>query len=226
LADAVHRDPRPCQPGLAPDAVDEVLDGDLHVARGEVGEVDVAARVPRLQQRFLEAAGTRPGLTAGEPGPGDEHHRAGCRPAHLRLAVQRRLQTGQRDAQALLRRSLDRGRGRRGGDAPERRDGGQPERDRDPLTTRHQAGRSAELDGLDAQRLDRAVAAVGLRVAQTLDDVHPVDDLPEGGVLAVEPRRLVGGDDEELEPFVSGPALAIASVPFTILCWLISSSNV
>src|SRR3954468_14743793 len=44
----------------------------------------------------------------------------------------------------------------------------------------------------------RLVRVVGLGALDLVDDVHPVDDLPEDRVLAVEPRRRVGGDDEEL----------------------------
>jgi hypothetical protein len=84
----------------------------------------------------------------------------------------------------------------------------------------------SKLCGLDPDRLDRAVAAVGLRRADALDDVLAAGDLAEDGVLAVEPRALVGGDDEELRAVGVGPALAIASAPRTTLWSLISSSKV
>src|SRR4051794_21844834 len=53
---------------------------------------------------------------------------------------------------------------------------------------------------LDADRLDRAVAAVGLRRADALDHVLTAGDLAEDRVLAVQPGALVRGDDEELRP--------------------------
>ena len=56
----------------------------------------------------------------------------------------------------------------------------------------------AELDPLDHLRLDRAVAGAGGRALDRVDRVHAVGDLAEDGVLAVEPGRLGGGDDEEL----------------------------
>src|SRR4051812_15735482 len=58
--------------------------------------------------------------------------------------------------------------------------------------------RLRELDALDADLVDGAVAAVGLGARDPLDHVHAGRDLPEDRVLAVEPRRRVGGDDEEL----------------------------
>src|SRR3954452_1200252 len=58
--------------------------------------------------------------------------------------------------------------------------------------------RLLELDRVDADVVDRAVAAVGLRRPDAVDDVHPVAHLAEDRVLAVEPRRLFGRDDEEL----------------------------
>src|SRR5512133_3141810 len=59
---------------------------------------------------------------------------------------------------------------------------------------------AGEGHGLDADRLDRAVAAVGLRRADALDHVLTAGDLAEDRVLAVQPRALVSGDDEELRP--------------------------
>src|SRR5690349_21707010 len=57
---------------------------------------------------------------------------------------------------------------------------------------------AGEAERLDRDRLDRAVAAVGLRRADLVDDVLAVLHLAEDCVLAVEPRRLGGRDDEEL----------------------------
>src|SRR5688572_29279830 len=64
---------------------------------------------------------------------------------------------------------------------------------------------SGQLDSLDHDVLDRAVPSTGLRALDLVDGVHPARDLPEHGVLAVEPRRRVGGDDEELAPVRVGP---------------------
>ena len=58
-----------------------------------------------------------------------------------------------------------------------------------------------------------------------VDDVLAGDDLAEVRVSAVEPRRGLGGDDEELAAVRPGPAFAIASEPFTILWALNSSAN-
>src|SRR3954469_18464327 len=58
--------------------------------------------------------------------------------------------------------------------------------------------RLLEVDRVDPDVVDRAVAAVGLRRADPVDDVHPVAHLAEDRVLAFEPRRGLGGDDEEL----------------------------
>src|SRR5689334_78569 len=55
-----------------------------------------------------------------------------------------------------------------------------------------------DLDRLDHDRLDRPVPRAGLDALDLVDGVHPLDDLAEDGVLAVEPGRLLGGDDEEL----------------------------
>jgi hypothetical protein len=44
----------------------------------------------------------------------------------------------------------------------------------------------------------RPVARAGLDLVDRVDDVHPGRDLAEDGVLAVEPRAGIGGDDEEL----------------------------
>ena len=55
-----------------------------------------------------------------------------------------------------------------------------------------------ELDALDRLRLTRAVRAVGLGRLDRVDRVHPVADPAEDRVLAVQPRRRLGRDDEEL----------------------------
>src|SRR4051795_4865144 len=55
-----------------------------------------------------------------------------------------------------------------------------------------------ERDGVHAHVLDRAVAGVGLDRLDLVNDVHAGGDAPEGGVLAVQPRGRLGGDDEEL----------------------------
>src|SRR4029079_1004516 len=59
-------------------------------------------------------------------------------------------------------------------------------------------GASAALDALDDLRLDRAVAGAGLGALDRVDRLHPGDDAAEDRVLAVQPRGLVDGDDEEL----------------------------
>ncbi len=69
---------------------------------------------------------------------------------------------------------------------------------------RGRSGRSAllsssgDLDAVDRDRRRRPVAAVAVDVRDAVDDVLPRRDLAEDGVLAVEPRRRLGGDDEEL----------------------------
>ena len=55
-----------------------------------------------------------------------------------------------------------------------------------------------QLDRGDADGLDRFVAAVGRHALELVDDVHPALHLTEHGVLAVQPRTRLGGDDEEL----------------------------
>src|SRR6266545_5850965 len=57
---------------------------------------------------------------------------------------------------------------------------------------------AVDAQRLDADRVDGAVARVGLSAADPVDDVHPARDLAEDRVLAVEPRGLLGGHDEEL----------------------------
>src|ERR1700680_2800177 len=58
----------------------------------------------------------------------------------------------------------------------------------------------SEFDRGDADRLRGPVGAVGGDTLQLVHDVDPVLDLSEHGVLAVQPRTGVGGDDEELRP--------------------------
>src|SRR5215211_1733649 len=55
-----------------------------------------------------------------------------------------------------------------------------------------------QLDALDRLALDRAIGSIGLDRLDRVDCIHPVGDAAEYGVLAVEPRRLGGGNDEEL----------------------------
>src|SRR3954470_6652605 len=68
-----------------------------------------------------------------------------------------------------------------------------------PLTPRQtRRRRSGELDALDLLILDRLVAATGWLPLDRVDGLHPARHTAEHGVLAVEPRRGVGRDDEEL----------------------------
>ena len=60
--------------------------------------------------------------------------------------------------------------------------------------------RSSQLDAVDRHRGQRCVAAVAREHRDLLGDVLAARHLPEDGVLAVEPRGRVGGDDEELAP--------------------------
>src|SRR5437764_10532886 len=55
-----------------------------------------------------------------------------------------------------------------------------------------------ELDALDRGRLARLVARVARQPGDPVDDVHPRRHAAEDGVLAVEPRTGLRGDDEEL----------------------------
>src|SRR3954467_4291642 len=55
-----------------------------------------------------------------------------------------------------------------------------------------------DLEGLDADVVGGLVARVCRLALDRGDDLHAVDDLAEDGVLAVEPRRLARGDQEEL----------------------------
>src|SRR5947209_12259444 len=57
-----------------------------------------------------------------------------------------------------------------------------------------------DIDALDRDVLPRAIAPIGLERRDRVDDVHPVGDAAEHRVLAVEPWRRFGGDDEELAP--------------------------
>src|SRR3954467_2229174 len=72
------------------------------------------------------------------------------------------------------------------------------ERQRDERSARGRAALLGQLDALDDRALRRLVAGVGLRGLDLVDRVHPVGHLAEDGVLAVEPGRGVGRDDEEL----------------------------
>ena len=58
----------------------------------------------------------------------------------------------------------------------------------------------SQLDAVDRDRGERCVAAVAREHRDLLGDVLAARHLPEDGVLAVEPRGRVGGDDEELAP--------------------------
>src|SRR4051794_23180353 len=55
-----------------------------------------------------------------------------------------------------------------------------------------------DLDLLDDHRLGRPVLRSRLHSLDRVDGVHAVGHPAEDGVLAVEPRGLLGGDDEEL----------------------------
>src|SRR5262245_43122082 len=61
-----------------------------------------------------------------------------------------------------------------------------------------QPGILFERDRLDALVVDRAVVVAGRRSLDLVDDVHAVGHAAEDRVLAVEPRRLGRGDEEEL----------------------------
>src|SRR5262249_28156950 len=52
-----------------------------------------------------------------------------------------------------------------------------------------------ELDALDRHVVARSVARVAVDVGDRVDNVHSLDDLPEDGVLPVEPGARVRGDD-------------------------------
>src|SRR5687767_3125066 len=64
-----------------------------------------------------------------------------------------------------------------------------------PVVARRSFG---ELDALDRLVLGGTVAGARLGALDRIYRVHAVGDLAEHGVLAVEPRRGVGRDDEEL----------------------------
>ena len=55
-----------------------------------------------------------------------------------------------------------------------------------------------DLDAVERDRRRRPVAAVAVDERDAVDDVLSRRHLPEDGVLAVEPRCRLGGDDEEL----------------------------
>src|SRR4051812_37393179 len=74
-----------------------------------------------------------------------------------------------------------------------------------------------ELDALDDGRLDRAVAGAGGQGLDGVDGLHAGGHAPEGGVLAVQPGVASLVTRKNCEPLVFGPALAMASVPRTIL---------
>src|SRR6478609_5532726 len=57
---------------------------------------------------------------------------------------------------------------------------------------------SADRDRLDPHVLTRLVAGTRVDTLDCVDDIHPGGDLPEDGVLAVEPGGCAGRDDEEL----------------------------
>src|SRR5215204_2837527 len=57
-----------------------------------------------------------------------------------------------------------------------------------------------ELDAVDRDRLAGTVAAVAVDAGDLVDDLHPGGHPAEDGVLPVQPRRRLGGDDEELAP--------------------------
>ena len=63
------------------------------------------------------------------------------------------------------------------------------------------------LDKLEALLVDRPVAGAGGRALDRVDHVHPAGHLAEHRVLAVEPRRRLGGDDEELRAVGVGPGV-------------------
>ena len=84
---------------------------------------------------------------------------------------------------------------------------------------------SARSDALDRHVLARPVALVARAVRDTVDDVHPHRDAPEDGVLAVEPRTLRGGDDEELAAVRVRPGIRHRERAAVTLYSLNSSSN-
>src|SRR5437660_4490294 len=55
-----------------------------------------------------------------------------------------------------------------------------------------------QLDALDRLVLDRPVIGAGLGPFDRIDGIHALGHPAEHGVLAVEPRRGLGRDDEEL----------------------------
>ena len=61
-------------------------------------------------------------------------------------------------------------------------------------------GELADFEPVDRNRRHRLVAAVALDHRDRIGDVLAARHLSEDGVLAVEPRGSVGGDDEELAP--------------------------
>src|SRR3954454_9632766 len=67
-----------------------------------------------------------------------------------------------------------------------------------PSVVARQASLTGKLNPLDDDGLLGHVASVGRHALDLVDRVHAVRHLSEHGVLAVEPRRLAGGHDEEL----------------------------
>ena len=72
----------------------------------------------------------------------------------------------------------------------------------------------------------RAVAPVGRQPLERVDDLHAGVTLPNTVCLPSSHGAASVVTMKNCEPFVFGPALAIASAPRTTLCWLNSSSNV
>src|SRR3954451_9518262 len=64
-----------------------------------------------------------------------------------------------------------------------------------------------DLHALDHHRLGRTVLGAGLHALDGVDRVHAVGHPPEHGVLAVEPGRRLGRDDEELAAVGVGPGV-------------------
>src|SRR3954465_14472243 len=64
-----------------------------------------------------------------------------------------------------------------------------------------------QLHPLDHRVVDGLVARARLRALDRVDRVHPVRHLAEHRVLAVETRRGVGRDDEELRPVRARPGV-------------------
>src|SRR5436305_4077190 len=63
------------------------------------------------------------------------------------------------------------------------------------LRRRRRRGLLRHLDRRDAYGLRRPVARVRVDPLEPVHHVHPLAELTENGVLAVEPRARIGGDD-------------------------------